>query len=250
MKTLLVTATTLEVAPALRELFPGIGVSPGPGVPGTLIESGELDCLVTGVGQLQCAARLAKLLAERRYGAAIQAGIAGSFTDSLPKRSVVVVAEEALADLGAESQEGFLDLFEMGLLAPDDHPFSAGRLVAPQLNLPSMEGLPRAKSVTVNRVLSQRESIDWVVQRFQPQVVNMEGGAFFLCCGQAGLPCLSVRSISDRVGPRDKSSWDIPGAIAALNEVLLRSIPELQAWASASSKKFVHLTTLPPPTRH
>ncbi len=230
MKTLLVTATTLEIAPALGVLFPGIEVSPGPGVPGTLIESGELDCLVTGVGQLQCAARLAKLLAERRYGAAIQAGIAGSFTESLPKRSVVVVAEEALADLGAESQEGFLDLFEMGLLTPEQHPFSAGRLVAPQLKLLSLEGVPRAKSVTVNRVLSRRESIDWVVKRFQPQVVNMEGGAFLLCCAQAELPCLSLRSISDLVGPRDKGAWDIPGAVAALNVVLLRSLPELQDW--------------------
>lgn len=230
MKILLVTATSLEIAPALRQIFPGQEIPAGAGVPGTLLESPQVDCLITGVGQMQCAARLAKRLSESSYGAAIQAGIAGSFTSALPKRAVVVVAEETLADLGAESGEGFLDLFEMGLLDRNHEPFRAGRLVAPEIQLPALKNYTRAKSVTVNRVLSHQSSIDWVVERYQPQVVNMEGAAFLLCCAEANLPCLSLRAISDFVGARDKSTWDIPGAVAALNEALLAILPELQGW--------------------
>lgn len=220
MKTLLVSATVLEVAPTLKRLFPSRALPAGAGVPGTVFEFEELDCLVTGVGQMLCAVHLTKRLAKVSYSAAIQAGLAGSFSQELPKCSVALVGEEHLADLGAEDRSKFLDLFEMGLLSPDSPPFEAGRLVAPTLSWASLEKLPRVRSLTVNRVLSHADSIAWVVERYQPQVVNMEGAAFLYCCLEAGLPCASLRAVSDFVGPRDKSSWDIPGAVAALNAAL------------------------------
>lgn len=226
-KTLIVSATALEVAPALGRIFPGSPVGSGPGVPGTLLEGERADCLITGVGQMQCGIRLAGALAARRYGLAIQAGLAGSFSPSIPKREVVVVSEEALPDLGAEDREGFLDLFDMGLLNPNHAPFSGGRLMAPDVTLRSLDGLVRARSVTVNRVLSSAASIEWVRRRFAPEVVNMEGAAFFYACSLYGVPCVSIRAISDMVGPRDKSSWDIPGAVASLNGALQPVFAEL-----------------------
>lgn len=220
MKTLLVSATILEVAPTLKRLFPSQVLPAGAGVPGTIFESDDVDCLVTGVGQMLCAAHLAKRLSNVAYSAAVQAGLAGSFSPELPKCSVALVSEEHLADLGAEDRSNFLDLFEMGLLSPDSPPFEAGRLVAPNLSWPSFEKLPRVRSLTVNRVLSHADSITWAMERYEPQVVNMEGAAFFYCCLEVGLPCASLRAVSDFVGPRDKSSWDIPGAIGALNTTL------------------------------
>ncbi len=220
MKTLLVSATVLEIAPTLARLFPQLDILHGAGEPGTIFESDEIDCLVTGVGQMLCAASLAKRLASASYSVAVQAGIAGSFGPELPKRAGAVVAEEHLADLGAEDQSGFLDLFEMGLMTPGSAPFDSGCLRAPELSWPSLEQFPRVRSVTVNRVLSHFNSISWVRDRYQPQVVNMEGAAFLYCCLHARVPCVSLRAVSDFVGPRDKGSWDIPGAVAALNEAL------------------------------
>lgn len=226
-KTLIVSATALEVAPVLTRIFPGSHAGSGPGIPGTLLEGERADCLITGVGQMQCGIRLAGALASRRYGMAIQAGLAGSFSPAVQKRQVVVISEEALPDLGAEDREGFLDLFDMGLLEPNHAPFSGGRLVAPDATLQSLNGLVRARSVTVNRVLSSAASIEWVRQRFAPEVVNMEGAAFLYACALHGVPCVSIRAISDMVGPRDKSSWDIPGAVASLNAALQDVIAEL-----------------------
>ncbi len=228
MKILLVVATTLEVAPALRELFGIEALESGLGRPGELIESPHVDCLVTGVGQLQCAVHLVRTLERKEHRLAVQAGIGGSFLPTLRKGQVVVVREELLPDLGAEDREGFLDLFEMGLLDRDAPPFCGGSLIAPELGLTSLVGLPRARSVTLNRVLSHEASIAWVRRRFAPDVANMEGAAFLYGCLTARVPCVTLRAISDFVGPRDKSSWDIPGAVSALHRVLTPLLDECQ----------------------
>jgi futalosine hydrolase len=155
-----------------------------------------------------------------KYSRAVQAGIAGSFVSDNPIGSVAVVSEEGFADLGAESHGSFLDLFDMGLVQEDAPPFSGRFLVAPALELPSLVGLPRVRSITVNRVLSEAHSIAWARDRYTPKLVNMEGAAFFYVALLHTLPFLELRSISDMVGPRDKSLWRIAEAVEALDAVL------------------------------
>ena len=130
-----------------------------------LFRSPLFDCLITGVGQMQCAAHLAAHLATRQYDIAIQAGLAGSFSPHYAKRSVVIVEEEFLADLGAEANGSYLDIAEMGFLEPDEYPFSRGRLKASREWVPEGIDLPFVRSVTVNRVLSDPRSIAWVATK-------------------------------------------------------------------------------------
>jgi futalosine hydrolase len=225
MSCLLVTATLFEVAPLLDRL--GVENARVMGAPGQVLELGDITCLVSGVGQLQCAVHLASLLARGSFSMVVQAGLAGSFSDELPKGSVVQVVEEVLGDLGAEDNGGFLDLFEMKLLGVDDPPFSDGVLKTTPYTGQALADYPCVRSVTVNRVLSESRSIEWVVQRYAPAVVNMEGAALFLACIKHEVPFVELRSISDRVGPRDKAKWDIPGAVRALDDALSRLLIEL-----------------------
>jgi len=221
-KALLVTATAFEVQPTLvAHGLVTTGLS-GLGVAGTFVQGERFDCLVTGVGQLQCAAHLSAVLARTRYRAVIQAGLAGSFVSDHPKLSVVCVAEEVLADLGAESNGTYLDLIEMGLLQGNHAPFVNGALHANEGGLFDHCSLPRVRSVTVNRTLGDRRSIAWIEGRYSADIVNMEGAALFYVCLLAGVPFLELRAVSDMVGPRDKAQWDIPGAIAGLNAELGR----------------------------
>lgn len=223
---LLVVATALEITPWLAAQ--GLPVPPGEkGLAGTLLETPRCDVLITGVGQMQCAAHLGRVLAGGRYSRVVNAGIAGSFSPQFAKGSVVLVAEEALADLGAESPAGLLDAFDMGLVATDAPPFDQGWLRALPAWFPSDLALPCVRSVTVNRVLSDAASIAWVRERYAPDIVNMEGAAVFYTCLAQGIPCLELRAISDFVGPRDKASWDLPGALRALQDALVRVIATL-----------------------
>lgn len=224
VSTLIVSSTLFEVAASLQR---EVGVSgEGVGTPGTVLEGKRCDFLVTGVGQAACGIHVSRTLARRSYDRVIQAGIAGSFSPEVPIGSVALVAEEAFGDLGAEDHGSFLDLFDMGLLKRGDTPFSEHLLVAPTVELPSLAGLPRVRSVTVNRVLSEARSIAWIRDRYDPQVVNMEGAAFFYAALFEKVPFVSVRAISDMVGPRDRSAWKIPEAISALDGVLAKVIEE------------------------
>jgi futalosine hydrolase len=220
-KILLVTATGFEVAPVLDALGFRDARAQGLGVSGACLESDRVDCLITGVGQLQCAARLMARLCLSKYSCVVQAGLAGSFSEKYPKRTVVSVTEEILGDFGAEGDGSFLDIGDMGLLQRDSVPFNDGVL---RVERPfDMKGLmlPEVRSVTVNRTLADPRSIGWIAGRYSPDVVNMEGAALFYVCLTKGVPFAEIRAISDMVGPRDKSSWDIKGSIEALNQALI-----------------------------
>lgn len=229
MKILLISATHLEIAPFLARVgvkehkqTPVGATIPIPTKSDQLVLTG----LVTGVGPALSAFHLGRFLRKGDWDLLLQVGIAGAFSSTLKKCQVVRVESEVFADLGAEDNGSYLDLFDMGLLYPDQFPFSAGRLrvesssLGEYVNYKQVEHLPSVSAATVNRVLSQPDSISWISNKYSPDIVSMEGASFFYAALLNEIPAIQMRSISDYVGPRDKSSWDIHGAIAALNENL------------------------------
>ncbi len=222
MSTLVTAATLLEISPFIRRRS-GAYPCENIGAAGTILELSDVDVLVTGVGGMQCAAHVSRVLATRPYDFVVQAGLAGSFSPDLPKLSVVRIVSEICGDLGAEDNGGLLHITDMGLLDPNQFPFQGGELRATPLEVRALSALSKVRSVTVNRVLSEAHTIRWIRERFDPLVVNMEGAGLFYAAALAGVPFLSIRAISDMVGPRDKSQWDIPGAVREL-DVILESV--------------------------
>ena len=225
VKTLVVSSTLFEIA-ALIERETGRRAE-GLGTAGTLTNGTWCDFLVSGVGPVACGVHVTRALATGRYDQIIQAGIGGSFVADLPIGSVVVVSEEAFGDLGAESNGSFLDLFEMKLLSKDQAPFIDRLLVAPTWELSALNGVPRVRAVTLSRVLSEPHSISWIKERYSPQVANMEGAALFYAALLQGVPFLSIRAISDLVGPRDRGTWKIAEAVSTLDRALEGVMGEL-----------------------
>ena len=78
------------------------------------------------------------------------------------------------------------------------------------------------KSITVNTVHGCEERISKTEARFHPQLESMEGAAFFYACKTAKVPCVQIRSISNYVERRNKTSWNIPLAIHNLNIEILK----------------------------
>jgi futalosine hydrolase len=48
----------------------------------------------------------------------------------------------------------------------------------------------------------------------------------YLAASRAGVPFAEVRTIANRVGPRDRASWRIGDALAALTEAVNRLFAE------------------------
>lgn len=198
MRILIVAATEKEIAPLVA--------TPPPLALGT-----HLDTLITGVGMVATAAKTARALALTRYDLAFNFGVCGSFDRRLQPGRVVHVVSDRIAELGAEDDEAFLTVEELGL--PAD-PALVNR-DPPDNEL--LGNLPAVSGITVNTVHGNERSIAEIVRRFSPQVESMEGAAFMHACLLSRVPFAQVRAVSNVVEKRSREAWNLGEAIANLN---------------------------------
>jgi len=219
MQILLAAATSFEIQPTIDYLF--LREQAG----GDRVHS--VTSLITGVGGLATSFALTRQVERHRPDLVLQAGIAGCFTGK-PAGEVLVVREEVLADLGVWEDRGFKSLFDMRLADRDGLPFIDGRLVNPYNALIALTGLQPVRGMTINEISTDAEKIRWHQQNTAAIVESMEGGPLHYVCLQAGVPFLQLRSVSNAVGVRDKTKWNIPLAIARLNETLVSLLAQLE----------------------
>lgn len=218
MRTLLVVATGMELGPLVSTLGPPVKTAGR--VSRYRLGSHEIDVLITGVGMVATAVWCARQLAGTRYDLALNVGVCGSFVPRLPPGTVAHVVSDALAELGAEDGDQFLTLQQLGLLAPDEFPFTRGRLMndAPP-SLPALSRLPEAEGITVNTAHGHERSIAAAVARWHPDIESMEGAAFMYACLVQGVPFAQVRAVSNVVERRNRAAWRLGDAVGRLCEV-------------------------------
>ncbi|HZX59400.1 MAG TPA: futalosine hydrolase [Mucilaginibacter sp.] len=175
----------------------------------------DLELLTTGVGMVATAFALGKHLAINSYDLAINLGIAGSFDRNIALGEVVEVVEDHLSELGAEDNEAFLTIDELGF----------GEGVFKSTANPT--NLKKVKAITVNTVHGNEINIREVSGRLNSQLESMEGAAFFYACKQAGVPCLQIRAVSNYVEKRNRDAWQIGLAIKNLNSFALDLLEEM-----------------------
>jgi futalosine hydrolase len=164
------------------------------------------DVLVAGIGPAAAAAATSAALAGRRPDLVVSAGIAGGF--DLPLGSVVVASRVVHADLGIEAPSGF-----EALGAPLDVP-GADALAA-------RLGARSGAVLTVSTVTGTAATATALRARYPDAMAEaMEGYGVATAAALFGVPFAEVRAISNLVGPRDRASWRIPEALAALGTAL------------------------------
>ena len=216
MEILVVSATSQEIAPLLKELkidqlHTGDIIS---GTDGNF----KLDLLVSGVGLAQTAFRLGVDLVAKQYDLAVNLGIAGSFDRSINLGDVVLVSGDRIGDLGSEDKDGFLDAEELSLASSEEMYFS------PPPGVPEdfLREFPKCEAISVNKVHGREDSIRQIVKKYKPQIESMEGAAFFMACTQTGTPCIQLRGISNYVENRNKDTWEMELAIQNLSQAFIR----------------------------
>ncbi len=217
-KLLIVSPTTAEMAPLLDFLRD----SGFHNDEGDLFALGNFEIYVLhcGIGLTAMSVRLTPLLYALQPDLCICMGIAGSFDRSVPLGEVFNVESEQFGDLGVEEVDGsFGDLFDMDWVDPDDFPFQGGRLINPGMRDAAF--LPRARSLSVNKVHGFGPSIEAIRSKYDVKIENMEGAAFFYACLMANVPFLEIRSVSNYVEPRNRNAWRVDLAIDRLNEAII-----------------------------
>ncbi len=179
--------------------------------------------MLTGIGTTSTTYRLTKELCNSnlKYDLVVNIGIAGSFSLDHPIGSIARIEREFFGDLGFETFSGFQTLFDYKILDENTHPFKNGALIAPILETKiedSIKDIPKATSVTVQTVSGLPEKREQLIKGFTPQIESMEGAAFFYICILENIPFIELRSVSNEVGERDRSKWNIPLALDSLKE--------------------------------
>ena len=109
----------------------------------------------------------------------------------------------------------------------DDFPFYKKKLSNPFLEKCNLLNLPAVDGVTVNEVSTRPERIASLKQ--YGAVESMEGAPLHYVCLQNDIPFIQIRAISNYVGERDKSKWQIKKALDNLNSTVIRYLEELTA---------------------
>lgn len=187
-----------------------------------------INTLVTGVGMVATTYHLTRYLQHNDVDMMVQVGVAGSFRQGISLGSVVKVASDAFGDLGAEDHNAYLDVFDMQLYDEQEYPFDNKLLFMPEV-LPVWlgKGLKEVHAITVNMCSGKTETIAYRKRRFAADIESMEGAAFHYVGLQEKVPFIQIRSISNYVEPRDKSSWQMKKAIKNLNEYMIESFQNL-----------------------
>ncbi len=192
-----------------------------------LPEGISADFMLTGIGTTSTCYRLTRKILEAAadnapYSLIINIGIAGSFNmRQFPIGAAAVIDKEYFGDLGFETMFGFQTLFQYELLDADLFPYKGGALYRQQLDADMEDLLSRydkATGVTVQTVTGNPAKVEDMKERFSPDMESMEGAAVYYVCLQEKIPFFELRTVSNEVGERDKSKWNISLALRNLTE--------------------------------
>ena len=225
MKITIVAATRLEVDSLLLH-YNAVENKTWEG----LFEAGkDLHFFVTGIGMLNTAANLMHYACQYDRDFYIDAGIAGAFNRNLPINSVYQVASETYGDFGVENDEQFEDFFEMGFIDKSESVFEYGLCKPVESKYHSHITLPKATSITVNRVHGNAKTIEMIQNKYKADLENMEGLAFYYVLNKMQKPGMEIRSISNYVEKRNKENWDIRSSVKVLNQEVIKLIGSLSS---------------------
>ena len=180
---------------------------------------------VCGVGPVAAAlATQRALLSGPTPALVVSAGIGGAFPGSGLQIGQAALASEMLyGDLGAWDGAEFLPLETLGLSALPDGVGKAsqraGRFAAwaGAAEFAARAGLACGPFVTLSGVTGSAAQAGALSRRFPGVLIEgMEGAGVAHAAALHGVACTELRGVSNWVGPRDRSQWQIGPALAAM----------------------------------
>jgi len=184
--------------------------------------------VITGIGPINAALVFGKVLATfPDLHGALSLGIGGSFDlGEADLGGWAVATEEIWPEIGIKTKEcvhaqalGFPQgqtgrdaIWDRMSIDPDRNARAMG------IRIP--ESMVRVPFITVAGVTSTTERGLFLQTIYKCGIENMEGFSLGLACATHQLPFLEIRTVSNKVGPRDKETWRIDKAFDRLGKVI------------------------------
>lgn len=185
-----------------------------------------LRVVVGGVGPVAAAvATMAALATYRDTSFVISTGIAGGFRDRIDECAIAVANRITFADLGARTDTGFLTIDEMGMRQDSSYAASHSG-VADRLERTSTRVVV-GEVLTLSCMTGRDDDALRLAARHPDALAEaMEGFGVAAAAHRAGLPFTEIRSISNHIGRRDPSTWNMAGALDALSQTFATLVEE------------------------
>ena len=222
MTVLLVAAVDAERDAATRHLEPS-----GPVVVGRhagtsfATSAGPVHAFSCGIGPVEAAITTATLLAaEPSYDVVVNAGIAGGFKGRVALGDIVLANLSTFADLGVRTDDGFLTVRDMGLHQDSSLALGDQRLFD---RISAARQLARGELLTLACMTGTEADAEELARRHPRALAEaMEGFAVISATrDHDGVRFVAeIRAISNLIGRRDRSTWNIPLAFDALAEAI------------------------------
>lgn len=171
---------------------------------------------VLGLGILNFATNLTYLLASVKQqkiqiSAVFILGICGAYPDrGINVLDVVRVDSESVGDMGYQEKDGSFSPFP-----------STVRATAVEHAPAHLQKLKSAVGLTVNCCTGTEELALSRAKMFNADIENMEGAAGISACIAHNMPVFEIRAVSNMATTRDRKSWKINEALAALRQTVL-----------------------------
>ncbi|WP_147805066.1 futalosine hydrolase [Alkalicoccus halolimnae] len=168
-----------------------------------------------GFGPVESAVRASAMLASCKPDLLVNAGIAGAIPGRAAVGETVIGEESILADLGAESPEGFLSVKDLGF--GTDRWFSpeAGKVISHY----TRGNVHKGQILTLSTVTGTELTLEELKKRYPHALAEaMEGAGAAAAAAFHGVPFLEMRTISNLAGPRDRGGWELDKALEALTD--------------------------------
>ncbi len=220
MKILIVSATSLEIAPLSEYL----NKLPSTGLFSYALGHKTIQTIVTGIGGIKTAYSMATLPQIKDFDILINVGLAGVYHSKFELGQVVEVTSDQFGDIGVEEKDGqFLSVFEIGLENGNQFPFVNGVIQNSDAKFKTQ--FQNVTSISYNMVSGSALTVA-LRSKVQVDIETMEGAAFAYAAKYLQIPYLQIRGISNYVEPRDKSRWQIQKAVERLNSEIIRLIED------------------------
>ena len=175
----------------------------------------NVEVMISGIGGFATMYSLTKHCAQNKPDYIIHAGICGAFDTTLQLGEVVSVMIDHFADFGAMENGRWKTGFDLKLISSHKTPFTQCQLVAPQNDLAEIPKVIGVTSLTITSTQAQKELL---TKQFDPGIESMEGAYVHYVCIKEDIPFVQLRAVSNYVGERDKSKWEIRLAVKNLHE--------------------------------
>jgi futalosine hydrolase len=190
----------------------------------TLRQRGDI-LEICGFGVIAAGIRTTQLLQLHRPKSVVLIGIAGSYSGILPIGTATTFSKIACYGVGAGSGKQFETAGELGWSQWQDSGSPHGFSDVIETSMCPQSSSQQRTLLTCCAASCCVEDVHDRLQKFPNAVAeDMESYAAAMACRCMNIPFTVVRGISNVAGDRDKSGWNVSGALAAAAELALTEI--------------------------